>query len=124
LFFTTGVHPDYHKPTDLPERVNFEKLARVSRWIHDLTERLAGDPAAPVWGPLPGPDLDEARSVLALLTRTLERPEAVRLTDDQRAAVRSARDRLTAVVERGTVTADERAWLVTTGRKLLATVFQ
>jgi hypothetical protein len=124
LFFTTGVHPDYHKPTDLPDRLNYEKLARVSRWIHDLTERLADDPAAPIWGPLPATDLDEARSVLALLTRVLERPKAVRLSAEQRAGVQSARDRLAAIVARGTVTADERTWLLWTGRKLLATVFQ
>ena len=45
------------KPTDLPDRVNYEKLARVSRWIRDLTERLADDPAGPAWDPLPGTDL-------------------------------------------------------------------
>jgi Peptidase family M28 len=124
LFFTTGVHPDYHKPTDLPDRVNYEKLARVSRWIHDLTERLADDATAPAWEPQSAPDLDEARSVLALLTRVLERPETVRLSADQRAGVQSARDRLAAIVARGTVTGDERTWLVWTGRQLLTTVFQ
>src|SRR5439155_26981813 len=80
LFFTTGTHPDYHKATDLPDRLNYEKLARVSRWIHDLTERLADDPTAPAWRPQTAPDLDEARAVLALLTRTLERPGAIRLS--------------------------------------------
>jgi hypothetical protein len=124
LFFTTGVHPDYHKPTDLPDRVDFEKLARISRWIHDLTERLADDADAPAWKPQTAPDLDEARSVLALLTRALERPDAVRMTGEQRSAVQSARERLAAIVGRGTVTAEERAWLVWTGRKLLLTVFQ
>jgi hypothetical protein len=123
LFFTTGTHPDYHKPTDLPDRVDYEKLARVSRWIHDLTERLA-DAAAPVWDPQTAPDLDEARTVLALLTRALERPETLRLSDAQRAGVQSARDRLAAVVARGAVTAEERTWLVWTARKLLVTVFQ
>jgi hypothetical protein len=124
LFFTTGVHPDYHKPTDLPERVNYEKLARVSRWIHNLTERLADAGSAPAWEPLREPDLDEARSVLALLTRTLERPETVRLSAMRRASVESARDRLAAIVARGRMQPDERAWLVATGRTLLSTVFQ
>jgi hypothetical protein len=124
LFFTTGVHPDYHKPTDLPDRVDYEKLARISRWIHDLTERLADDPAAPAWQPQTAPDLDEARAVLALLNRTLEKADALRLSADQRAGVQSARDRLAAIVARGTMTAEERAWLVATGRKLLLTVYQ
>jgi hypothetical protein len=123
LFFTTGVHPDYHKPTDVPERVDFEKLARVSRWIRDLTERLA-DADAPAWQPHLEPDLDEAKSILALLTRVLERPVTVQLSPDQRAGVQSARDRLLAIVGRGVMTLEERTWLVWTGRKLLLAVFQ
>jgi hypothetical protein len=124
LFFTTGVHPDYHKPSDLPDRVDYAKLARISRWIRDLTERLADEPAAPAWEPQKEPDLGEARAVLALLTRTLDRPGVVKLTAEQRAGVESARDRLTAIVGRGSMTATERAWLVSTGRRLLATVYQ
>jgi hypothetical protein len=124
LFFTTGVHPDYHKPTDLPDRVDYAKLARVSRWIRDLTERLADADAAPAWDPQSAPDVDEAKAVLALLTRTLDRPETVRLSVEQRAGVQSARDRLAGIVGRGSETAEERAWLVRTGRQLLLTVFQ
>jgi hypothetical protein len=124
LFFTTGVHPDYHKPTDLPERLDYEKLARISRWIRDLTQRLADEPDFPVWQPQTDPDLDEARSVLALLTRVLDRPETVRLSADQRTGVQSARDRLAAIVARATITTEERTWLLWTGRKLLLTVFQ
>jgi len=124
LFFTTGVHPDYHKPTDLPERVDYAKLARISRWIRDLTRRLADEPAAPAWAPLAAPDLDEARAVLALLERTLERPETVRISAEQRAGVESARDRLMGIVSRGTITPAERAWLVSTSRQVLLTIFQ
>jgi hypothetical protein len=124
LFVTTGVHPDYHRPTDLPDRVDYAKLARVSRWIRDLTERLADADPAPAWNPVTTPDLDEARSVLALLIRTLDRPETVRLTVQQRAGVEAARDRLTAIIGRGSMTSEERAWLVSTGRRLLLTVYQ
>jgi hypothetical protein len=124
LFFTTGVHPDYHKPTDLPDRVDYEKLARISRWIHDLTERLADESVPPAWEPSSGSDLDEARTVLALLTRVLERPETVRLSDEKRSSVQSARDRLAAIIARGTVNSDERSWLVRTAWTLILNVFQ
>jgi Tol biopolymer transport system component len=36
LHFFTGGHPDYHKPTDRPERVNADGAARVAQ----LTERI------------------------------------------------------------------------------------
>jgi len=38
--------------------------------------------------------------------------------------MKSARDRLRGIVGRGTMTPDERTWLVWTGRQLLLTVFQ
>ncbi len=124
LFLTTGTHPDYHRTTDLPERVNYAKLTRISDWIHDLTQRLADEPDAPAWAPQTAPDLEEARAVLTLLNRTLERPRPAPLTGSQRTALQSARDRLAAIVERGRITAEERTWLVWTARKLLVSVFQ
>jgi hypothetical protein len=121
LFVTTGTHPDYHKPTDLPDRIDYPKLARVSRWVHALTERLADDSTAPAWAPLTDPDLDEARTVLLLLARALK---GFPLAEAQREGVQAAHDQLAAVVGRGRVTAAERAWLVGTARRLLVTVFQ
>src|SRR2546423_747937 len=47
LFFSTGQHPDYHRPTDLPERIDYAKLRDISLWIADLTRRLADDAVAP-----------------------------------------------------------------------------
>jgi hypothetical protein len=37
VFFTTGLHPDYHKPGDETSRIDFEKLARVTRLMLDVT---------------------------------------------------------------------------------------
>jgi hypothetical protein len=123
LFFTTGTHPDYHRPTDLPERIDYAKLARVSRYIHAVTGRLADGAESPSWDAKgAGPDIDEARTVLAVLTRMLARPKVVSLTSDQRARVEAARDRLEGIVGRGQVTSQERTWLVWTTRLLIATV--
>jgi hypothetical protein len=123
LFFTTGTHPDYHKPTDLPDRLDYAKLATISRWIQALTERLA-DGAAPAWDPQAAPDLEEARAVLVLLARALGPTKVLPLSDGQRASVQSAHDRLASIVGRGRVTPEERTWLVWTARRLLVTVFQ
>lgn len=124
LFFSTGQHPDYHKPTDLPERINYAKLRKICLWIRDLTWRLANDLETPVWnGQDVAPDLDEARTVFLLLSRVLDRPQACPITDKQRAVVRSARERLAGIMERGQVTAGERTWLVWTARLMLMTVF-
>ena len=124
LFFTTGTHADYHRPTDLPDRIDYPKLARVSRYIRTVTERLANTSDGPSWDAKgPGPDIDEARTVLMVLSRVLARPQLVSLTNDQRARVEAARERLDGIVGRGQVTPQERTWLVWTARMLMATVF-
>jgi hypothetical protein len=123
LFFTTGTHRDYHRPTDRPEKIDYEKLARISRWIAQITQRLADAPVAPVWAPRSDHDLDEARTVFRMLDRLLERPDDFPLSNDKRSTVTKARDRLKEIIERGQVTAEERAWLVKTARYLMVSVF-
>ncbi len=123
LFFTTGTHRDYHQPTDRPERINYAKLGRISRWIAAIADRLANDDAAPEWTSQREPDLDEARSVLQLLERVHDRSTDVGLNDEQLRRVAEARDRLRDIVARGRVTPAERTWLVWTARALMLTVF-
>ncbi len=124
LFFSTGQHPDYHRPTDTPDRIDYEKLRRISLWINDLTWRLATDTETPAWEDkgLP-PDLDEAQTLLMLLYRVLNNPRIYPLTEPQRDQVTGVRDRLQAISQRGAVTVAERTWLVWTARLLLVTVF-
>lgn len=124
LFFSTGQHPDYHQPTDLPERIDYEKLRRISLWISDLTWRLANADEAPAWDAagLP-PDLDEVRTVLLLVRRVLAKPERYPLSGRQRELVGGVEKRLADILDRGRVTGEERTWLVWTARVLLLTVF-
>jgi len=49
LFFTSGTHPDYHQPTDSPDRVDAEKAARVARLVYHIAARVANDPVRPQW---------------------------------------------------------------------------
>jgi hypothetical protein len=123
LFFSTGQHPDYHRPTDLPERIDYVKLRKISLWISELTWRLANEAEAPVWDENGKPDLEEARTALELMTRVLDKPKVFPLTEKQRLIVAGVRDRLHGIVQRGEVTREERTWLVWTARLLMATVF-
>jgi membrane-associated protease RseP (regulator of RpoE activity) len=47
LFFFTGPHEDYHRPTDTPDKINAPGLARVVALIGDVLRALA-DSMAPV----------------------------------------------------------------------------
>ncbi len=124
LFFSTGQHPDYHSPSDTPDRIDYRKLQRISVYIRDLTRRLADDDEAPAWNdkPLP-PDLEEMRTVAVLVNRVLKRQDLYPLSEKKREMVRSVQKRLTTILERGQVAAADRTWLLWNARLLLVTVF-
>jgi peptidase M28-like protein len=48
IFFTTGLHPDYHANTDEVSKIEFDKLAHVLQFVHETGVRLADLDHAPV----------------------------------------------------------------------------
>ena len=53
IFFTTLLHPDYHTPRDEAERIDLEKLTKMTRWMYatgwtvsEAPQRLTTDPDA------------------------------------------------------------------------------
>ncbi|HTU92304.1 MAG TPA: M20/M25/M40 family metallo-hydrolase [Gemmataceae bacterium] len=124
LFFSTGQHPDYHSPSDLPDRIDYRKLQRISWYIRDVTKRLANDDAAPSWNdkPLP-PDLEEIRTVAVLVNRVLKRPDLYPLPEKKRQLVQGVQKRLSAILDKGKVADEDRSWLMWNARLLLISVF-
>ncbi|HEX6308387.1 MAG TPA: M20/M25/M40 family metallo-hydrolase [Longimicrobiales bacterium] len=49
IFFTTGLHDDYHRPSDEPETIDNDKLARVARLLFRFAHELASMPERPQW---------------------------------------------------------------------------
>ena len=47
LFFHTGLHPDYHTEFDVPERIEYTKLERIARLVHQMSWDLANDETRP-----------------------------------------------------------------------------
>jgi hypothetical protein len=41
LFFTTGLHADYHSPRDVVEKLDFDKMELISRTIFELGYAIA-----------------------------------------------------------------------------------
>jgi len=52
LFFFTGLHDDYHKPSDLPEKINHTGSRKVLQLSYFFIEKLK-DQQAPVFTPTP-----------------------------------------------------------------------
>jgi len=51
LFFFNGVHDDYHRPSDSPDKIDAEKEARLLRLVFFLGQEVANRPARPKWNP-------------------------------------------------------------------------
>ncbi len=51
LFFTSGLHDDYHAVTDTPDRLDAEKEARVLKLIFHLATTIGNAPERPKWNP-------------------------------------------------------------------------
>lgn len=44
IFFFTGPHADYHRPSDTVDKINGDGLADVTRLVYQITDRLANRP--------------------------------------------------------------------------------
>jgi hypothetical protein len=51
LFFFNGVHADYHRPSDEPEKIDSEKTARIVRLVYLLGLDVANADEPPAWNP-------------------------------------------------------------------------
>ncbi len=47
VFFTTGLHDDYHKPSDEPQKIDYDKMARVARLMRDVALAVGDSPRRP-----------------------------------------------------------------------------
>jgi peptidase M28-like protein len=55
VFFTTGLHSDYHQVTDEPEYIDYAHMARVANYIEDLAVHVGNMDHRPV---VDGPHMD------------------------------------------------------------------
>jgi hypothetical protein len=59
IFFTTGLHPDYHANTDSVEKILFDKMAHIGQLVYETGKRVANmdhSPARDNKGPRAGKD--------------------------------------------------------------------
>jgi Zn-dependent M28 family amino/carboxypeptidase len=53
IWFHTGLHPDYHTVYDRPEKINYPKMEKIARLVHQVSWDLAQSPTRPRLGPPP-----------------------------------------------------------------------
>jgi hypothetical protein len=55
LFFFTGLHPDYHSPSDRPIKINYGKMEKIARLAYRAAWSLANAEDRPKFSPIPIP---------------------------------------------------------------------
>ena len=48
VFYFTGLHPDYHRPTDTVDKIIFDKIQRIAQLAYETGRRVANSDNAPV----------------------------------------------------------------------------
>lgn len=123
LFFSTGEHPDYHTPRDTPEKIEYDKAARVASVILQVSRFVADTTQPPVWTAADQLGLEEPKALLKITNLLLEVDKQKPLTTTQRFLVTNVRVKARKVLEANKMTDDDRAWLVRMSQALLAAVF-
>jgi aminopeptidase YwaD len=49
LFFFTGTHLDYHKPSDTAEKINYEGLKRITNYVSEIVKAVDLNPTKPTY---------------------------------------------------------------------------
>jgi aminopeptidase YwaD len=49
LFFFTGTHTDYHKPTDTADKINYEGLKRITNYVAEIVRAIDQNPIKPTY---------------------------------------------------------------------------
>lgn len=60
-FFFSGLHADYHRPSDEVERIDFVKLQKIARTVLAVAWALGNAPERPALDPSTGPPVPPAR---------------------------------------------------------------
>ena len=48
-FFTSGLHPDYHRPTDTVEKIDFKEIEIVSKTVAAIAwARISAEGSTPI----------------------------------------------------------------------------
>jgi aminopeptidase YwaD len=49
LFFFTGSHEDYHKPSDTVDKINFNGLSQVMSYVYEIAKAIDANPKRPTY---------------------------------------------------------------------------
>lgn len=115
LFFSTGEYGDYHRPTDTPERLDFDKLELEARHLVAVTRRIVAAPR-PKWRAERARRNEEIASLRAAIGHLLGKGPALGLGEAELVAARMFEAQLRLMEKLPEITAEQRQMVVRTCR--------
>jgi hypothetical protein len=122
LFFTTGENPRYHKPDDTALTLNYAKLTAISRLIFQVVAKAADAPVVPHWQKIQDDPFAEAVTIHDVLGLLVKNSKKLNIGVPQLFLINNTLAMLDGIVERGSITHDERARVIQAARVILFTV--
>jgi hypothetical protein len=122
LFFTTGENPHYHRPSDLADTINYPKLTTISQIIYQVVARAALAPAVPRWQKIQDDPFAEAVTIRDVMRMFVKNSAKLKIGFPQLFLINNTLATLDGIVERGSITPDERARVIQAARVVLFTV--
>ena len=122
LFFTTGENPCYHTPRDTPDTLDYPKLTGIAQMIHQVVKTALDAPSIPRWQAEPDNPIAEAVAIREVLRILSKNGQSLKIGVAQSYVIRNTLALLDEIVERGTITPDERARVIQGARIVLFTV--
>lgn len=123
LFFCTGQHPDYHKMTDTPDKVDADQIAAIGDYILRVTRHTANADTTPKWTSEPQPRMAEVKALHRIATLLIEAQGFDKLNTLQKFIITQAELKARQTIDRGTLTDGERTGLIRTAQVLMLSVF-
>jgi hypothetical protein len=122
LFFTTGENPCYHTPRDTPETLDHPKMTDIAGMIHQVVRTAVDAPVVPRWQDPADNPIAEAIALREVLRILSSHGESLKIGVAQSFVIMNTLSLLDGIVERGTITPEERARVIQGARIVLFTV--
>ena len=106
----------------LPETLNYPKLTAISQMIYQVVVQAANAPVIPRWQTNPDNPFAEAVTIRDVLRLMVKNSEKLKIGGPQLYLINNTLATLDGIVERGTITHDERARVIQAARVILFTV--
>jgi hypothetical protein len=123
LFFSTGENPLYHTTRDNAETLDYPKLTAISRIIHRVVKQAANSDQVPGWTAIPDNPFAEAVTLRDVIRILLEHRDSLKIGAAQGIMMSNTLRTLDGIVQRGSITADERTAIIRVARIILISIF-